>query len=121
MSLKDYISKSYQTIDDSIKHLTDIMDYVDTLKDGGTTIYKSNAYDVTIIKFIIAVAIGFIAKNKIIVIPINSCDSAVFIKINGSISKMANIPIITTIIFFFSMLTPLFFYLHNESLSKLIE
>ena len=50
MSLKDYISKSYQTIDDSIKHLTDIMDYVDTLKDGGTTIYKSNAYDVTIIK-----------------------------------------------------------------------
>ena len=50
MSLKDYISKSYQTIDDSIKHLTDIMDYVDTLKDGGTTIYKSNAYDVTIIQ-----------------------------------------------------------------------
>ena len=50
MSLKDYISKSYQTIDDSIKHLTDIMDYVDTLKDGGTTIYKSNAYDVAIIK-----------------------------------------------------------------------
>jgi len=50
MSLKDYISKSYQTIDDSIKHLTDIMDYVDILKDGGTTIYKSNAYDVTIIK-----------------------------------------------------------------------
>ena len=50
MSLKDYISKSYHTLDDSIKHLTDIMDYVDTLKDGGTTIYKSNAYDVTIIK-----------------------------------------------------------------------
>lgn len=50
MSLKDYISKSYQTLDDSIKHLTDIMDYVDTLKDGGTTIYKSNAYDITIIK-----------------------------------------------------------------------
>jgi len=50
MSLKDYISKSYQTIDDSIKHLTDIMDYVDILKDGGTTIYKSNVYDVTIIK-----------------------------------------------------------------------
>ncbi|MBO5095649.1 MAG: hypothetical protein J6B98_02120 [Bacilli bacterium] len=50
MSLKNYISKSYQTLDDSIKHLTDIMDYVDTLNDGGTTIYKSNAYDITIIK-----------------------------------------------------------------------
>ena len=50
MSLKDYISKSYQTVDDSIKHLTDIMDYVDILKDGGTTIYKSNAYDITIIR-----------------------------------------------------------------------
>ena len=50
MSLKDYISKSYQTIDDSIKHLTDIIDYVDTLKDGGTMIYESNAYDITIIK-----------------------------------------------------------------------
>ena len=50
VSLKDYISKSYQTLDDSIKHLTDIMDYVDTLKDGGTTINKSNTYDVTLIK-----------------------------------------------------------------------
>ena len=50
MSLKDYISKSYQTLDDSVKHLTDIMDYIDTLKDGGTTIYKSNVYDITIIK-----------------------------------------------------------------------
>ena len=50
MSLKDYISNSYQTFDDSVKHLTDIMDYIDTLKDGGTTIYKSNVYDITIIK-----------------------------------------------------------------------
>ena len=50
MTLKDYISKSYQTLDDSIKYLTDIIDYVDTLKDGGTMIYKSNAYDITIIK-----------------------------------------------------------------------
>jgi len=50
MTLKDYISKSYQTLDDSIKHLTDILDYVDTLKDGGTTIYKSSAYDITLIK-----------------------------------------------------------------------
>jgi len=50
MSLKDYISKSYQTLDDSIKHLTNIIDYIDTLKDGGTTIHKSNSYDITIIK-----------------------------------------------------------------------
>lgn len=50
MSLKDYITKSYQTTDDSIKHLTDIMNYVDTLRDGGTTIYKSNVYDITLIK-----------------------------------------------------------------------
>ena len=50
MSLKDYISKSYQTLDDSVKHLTDIMDYIVALNDGGTTIYKSNAYDITIIK-----------------------------------------------------------------------
>lgn len=50
MSLKDYISKSYQTLDDSIKHLIDIIDYVDTLRDGGTTIHKSKEYDITIVK-----------------------------------------------------------------------
>ncbi|MBQ8472987.1 MAG: hypothetical protein IJ501_05740 [Bacilli bacterium] len=50
MSLNDYITKSYQTTDDSIKHLTDILDYVATLNDGGTTIYKSSEYDITVIK-----------------------------------------------------------------------
>jgi len=50
MSLKDYITKSYQTVDDGIKHLTDNMNLIDTLKDGGTTIYKSGEYDITIIK-----------------------------------------------------------------------
>ena len=50
MTLKDYITKSYQTTDDSVKHLTDIMDHTETLKDGGTTIYKSSEYDITIIK-----------------------------------------------------------------------
>jgi len=50
MTLKDYISKSNQTVDDSIKHFTDILDYVDILNDGGTTIYKSSEYDITIIK-----------------------------------------------------------------------
>lgn len=50
MSFKEYITKSYQTTDDSIKHLTDNMDFIDILKDGGTTIHKSNKYDITIIK-----------------------------------------------------------------------
>lgn len=50
MSLKEYISKSYQTTDDGIKHLTDIMDNTETFRDGGTKIYKSKDYDITIIK-----------------------------------------------------------------------
>ena len=50
MSLKDYIEKSYQTTDDGIKHLTDAMNLDDTLKDGGTAIYKSGEYDITIVK-----------------------------------------------------------------------
>lgn len=50
MTLKDYITKLYQTTDDSIKHLTDIMNLIETLKDGGTTIHKSSEYDITIIK-----------------------------------------------------------------------
>ena len=50
MTLKDYITKSYQTQDDSIKHLTDNMNLIDTLRDGGTTIYKSDEYNITIIK-----------------------------------------------------------------------
>ena len=48
--LKAYINTSWQTPDDSIKHLTDLMTETDTLKDGGTTIYKSLEYDLTIIK-----------------------------------------------------------------------
>ena len=50
ISLKDYVIKSYQTSDDRIKQLTDNMNLIDTLKDGGTTIYKSSEYDITIIK-----------------------------------------------------------------------
>lgn len=50
ISLKDYMTKSYQTIEDSIKHLTDLMKFIDILKDGGTTIYKSKEYDITLIK-----------------------------------------------------------------------
>lgn len=50
MSLKDYISKSYQTLDDGIKSINDNIDYVDTLNDVGTTIHKSSEYDITIVK-----------------------------------------------------------------------
>lgn len=50
ISLKDYMTKSYQTIEDSIKHLTDLMKFIEMLKDGGTAIYKSKEYDITLIK-----------------------------------------------------------------------
>lgn len=49
-SLKDYITKTYQTSNDAIKHLTRTMNLIETLKDGGTTIHKSSEYDITIIK-----------------------------------------------------------------------
>ena len=50
MTLKDYISKSYQTMDDSIKSITDLLALDVTLKDGGTEIYRSEEYDTTLIK-----------------------------------------------------------------------
>ncbi len=50
ISLKDYISKTYQTTDDSIKHLTDVLEHSGTFNDGGTTIHKSSEYDITIVK-----------------------------------------------------------------------
>ena len=50
MALKDYITNTYQTTDDSIKHLTDIMNFISSFDDGGTTIHKSLEYDITIIK-----------------------------------------------------------------------
>ena len=48
--LKDYISKMWHTTDDSLKHITDIMELANIYKDGGTTIYKSKEYDITIVK-----------------------------------------------------------------------
>ena len=48
VSLKEYISTSYQTLDDSIKHITENMDKIVTLRDGGTTIYKSKSLDLTV-------------------------------------------------------------------------
>ena len=47
--LKDYIENTYQTAEDGIKHVTDLMEETATLKDGGTKIYRSEEYDLTII------------------------------------------------------------------------
>ena len=48
--LKDYVQNTYQTIDDSIKHLTNYLSLFSELNDGGTRIYKSEEYDITIVK-----------------------------------------------------------------------
>jgi CRISPR/Cas system CMR-associated protein Cmr5 small subunit len=50
ITLKDYISKSYQTLDDSINHVTDSMIKTETLRDGGTIIYKNEIFDITLVK-----------------------------------------------------------------------
>lgn len=48
VSLKEYVSTTFQTLDDSIKHITNNMDKIVTLRDGGTTIYKSKSLDLTV-------------------------------------------------------------------------
>jgi len=50
VTLKDYFTKTYQTLDDALKNITDLIPNTNTLKDGGTTIYKSNKYDITLVK-----------------------------------------------------------------------
>ena len=47
--LKYYLTNTYQTIDDGIKHITDMLENTETLRDGGTKIYKSKKYNLTII------------------------------------------------------------------------
>ena len=46
---KLYISNANRTMDDSIKSITDKLELKDTLKDGGTKIYKSKDKDITMI------------------------------------------------------------------------
>lgn len=48
-TLENYITNTWQTMDDSIKHLTDILDNTETLRDGGTKVFKSKKYDITVI------------------------------------------------------------------------
>ena len=50
ISLKDHINNSYQTLNDSLQEITNLLTHIDTYKDGGTTIYKSENYDITLIK-----------------------------------------------------------------------
>ena len=49
MILKEYISNANRTMNDSIKSITDKLELKDTLKDGGTKIYKSKDKDITMI------------------------------------------------------------------------
>ena len=47
--LKYYIENTWQTTSDGIKHLTDVLENTETLRDGGTKIYKNELVDITII------------------------------------------------------------------------
>lgn len=49
ITLKNYITKTNQTFDDSIKTITDKLDMILIAKDGGTTIYKLEQLDLTMI------------------------------------------------------------------------
>lgn len=49
MTLSDYISKTYQTLYDSIQSITDQMDLEATFRDGGTKLYKSKVRDISIV------------------------------------------------------------------------
>ena len=49
ITLKNYLSTAYQTLDDGIKNITDKLELTVTLKDGGTKIYKSKNKDITMI------------------------------------------------------------------------
>ena len=42
-TFKDYLSKTYQTFNDSIDNLTKNMEVIDTYKDGGTKLYKNDS------------------------------------------------------------------------------
>ena len=49
ITLKEFISNYNRSLDDSIKMITDKLELVGALYDGGTTIYKSKDKDVTLI------------------------------------------------------------------------
>ena len=50
MKLSDYITKSYQTFDDGINNITKLLDTAFIIRDGGSTVYRSTKYDMTLVK-----------------------------------------------------------------------
>ena len=48
-TLKKYISNTHQTIDDSIKLITDQLTKISVFRDGGTSIFKSKEKDISMI------------------------------------------------------------------------
>ena len=49
-TLKEYITGMWQTTEDGMKNLTAILYNTETLRDGGTQIFKLKEYDITIVK-----------------------------------------------------------------------
>ena len=49
ITLKTYLSTTFQTLTDGIKHITDKLEKVNIYRDGGTTVYKSKDKDITLI------------------------------------------------------------------------
>ena len=49
-TLKEYITEMWQTTEDGMKNLTDILYNTETLRDGGTQIFRLKEYDITIVK-----------------------------------------------------------------------
>ena len=49
MTFKDYADSLNQSLDRSIKNLTDKLEATDALNDGGTTIYKDKDKNITVI------------------------------------------------------------------------
>lgn len=49
MTFKEYATSVNQTLDRSVENLTDKLEVTDTLKDGGTTIYKNKDKNITVI------------------------------------------------------------------------
>lgn len=49
ITLKSYVSTTYQTLDDSIKKITDNLNFISSFDDGGSSIYKNQEKDITMI------------------------------------------------------------------------
>ena len=50
MTLKYYIENVNQKIEESIKEITNYLEKKEIYKDGGSTVYRSKEYDITLVK-----------------------------------------------------------------------